>query len=74
MATYKLSRYPRPLQLQDGSTVVIKPMNADDGPGLLEFFRRIPEHERFFLKDDIAMPEVVHSFIESLAMIAPCRC
>lgn len=61
-----LDRYPAEVTLRDGRTVALRPMTAEDGPSLLEFFRRLPEEDRLFLKDDVTRPEVVERFVRDL--------
>lgn len=56
---YKLTAYPRKMALRDGTEVVIKPMTQKDGEALLEFFKRVPERERFYLKEDVTSPKVI---------------
>ena len=66
MAIYKLSRYPKVLALSGGKTVSVRPMVASDAPALLQFFRSIPEDERYFLKDDVASEAVVQGWADHL--------
>ncbi|MCZ2110376.1 MAG: GNAT family N-acetyltransferase [Dehalococcoidia bacterium] len=66
MAVYEISRYPITSTLRDGSSVTLRPMEAGDSAGVLAFFRRIPEDERFFLKDDVTNPAVIDSWAEHL--------
>jgi GNAT superfamily N-acetyltransferase len=66
MAVYRISRYPRQLELRDGACVTVRPMRPDDEAALLEFFRRVPEEDRYFLKDDVTSPAVVHAWAEQL--------
>lgn len=66
MAVYQISRYPLTSTLRDGSTVILRPMEAHDCGAVLAFFRRIPEDERFFLKDDVTDPAVIDSWAQHL--------
>ncbi len=66
MAVYKLSGYPKPLQVSSGPQITVRPMTRDDGPALLAFFRRIPDDERYFLKDDVASESVIDSWAQHL--------
>ena len=54
--TSPAANYPKDLPLRDALTVSIRPLAAGDEDALLAFFRDIPEHERFFLKDDVTSP------------------
>src|SRR5690242_2969791 len=66
MAVYAISRYPRSAELRDGSRVTLRPMQRGDEPALQEFFHRVPEEERFFLKEDVTSPGVVQGWGEHL--------
>jgi GNAT superfamily N-acetyltransferase len=60
------NRYPRIATLRDESTAMVRPMSRADESALVDFFRRIPETERFFLKDDVTSPGLIRSWIENL--------
>lgn len=66
MAVYQIKRYPRTAELRDGTTVELRPMTRDDADALRAFFQRIPEGERFYLKDDVTDPQVLRSWTEHL--------
>lgn len=66
MAVYQIKRYPRTAELRDGTTVELRPMARDDADALHAFFQRIPEGERFYLKDDVTDPQVLRSWTEHL--------
>jgi len=59
MAVYRISRYPRDVELRSEQRVTLRPMQAGDAEALMAFFQHIPEGERFFLKDDVTSPAVV---------------
>lgn len=60
------NRYPRVMQLRDGSQPIVRPMSRADESALVEFFQLIPEGERFFLKDDVTSRNVIRSWIENI--------
>ncbi|MBI2765898.1 MAG: GNAT family N-acetyltransferase [Chloroflexi bacterium] len=66
MAVYEIKRYPRTTELRDGSTVELRPMMRDDADGLHALFQRVPESERFYLKEDVTDPDVLRSWAEHL--------
>jgi len=66
MAVYAIHRYPRDLELRDGTRVCLRPMAAGDADALLAFFHRIPEQDRFFLKDDVTSPLVIQAWATHL--------
>ena len=59
-------RYPRVMQLRDGSQVTVRPMSRADESALVEFFQGIRARERFFLKDDVTSRNVIRGWIENL--------
>ena len=68
MATtvYPLPGYPTVYLTEDSQQITIRPMAPSDEKGLLEFFRRIPQEDRFYLKEDVTSPEVIHRWAENL--------
>jgi L-amino acid N-acyltransferase YncA len=66
MPTYKLEAFPRTLELLDGTTVELRPMERGDEDGLLQFFLQVPEEDRYFLKDDVTSPRVIESWTSRL--------
>ena len=61
-----LEGFPEYLTLGNGSRVSIRPMQPDDGPALLEFFRSLPVQDRLFLREDVTREEVVDRFVQHL--------
>lgn len=66
MAIYSMTRYPRDIELRDGTHLTIRPMVPLDVDGLLEFFHQVPEEDRFFLKEDVVSPNVIQAWGENL--------
>lgn len=66
MAVYKLTAYPKQLAMSSGPGLTVRPMEPRDAPALLAFFRRIPEEERYFLKDDVLSEEVINGWATHL--------
>lgn len=58
--------YPKTWELQDGSIVTVRPMVMEDRDKLLEFFRRIPEGDLRYLKDDVTDKRVIEQWAQSL--------
>jgi L-amino acid N-acyltransferase YncA len=53
VAHYLLSSYPRKINLRDGSSVTLRPLIPQDRAEVGEFFERVPEEDRAFLKEDL---------------------
>ncbi len=66
MAVYAITRYPREVEVRDGSRITLRPMTAADADALLTFFKRVPDEDRFLLKDDVTSPHVIHAWAEHL--------
>jgi L-amino acid N-acyltransferase YncA len=66
MPTPNISTYPKLLPLRDGEEVAIRPMMPGDEGMLLDFFRRLPEADRFSLKDDVTAPGVIAGWVRDL--------
>jgi len=57
-----LDRYPK--SLADG--VTLRPMDAADEAGLVQFFKRIPVQERQLFREDVTRPSVIRGWIANL--------
>lgn len=58
-----MEQYPVKARIKDGSELLIRPLTKEDGPELLAFFRRLPEEDRLFLRDDVTKEEVIQRWI-----------
>ncbi len=63
---YKISAYPKEKVLLDGTKVTIRPMTPEDEAGLLEFFLRVSEEDRYYLKEDVTSPKVIKAWAQFL--------
>jgi RimJ/RimL family protein N-acetyltransferase len=61
-----LEGFPESVTLRDGTQILVRPMQPDDGPALLAFFRSLPEEDRLFLREDVTKEEVVDRFVRHL--------
>lgn len=59
-------QYPKTTVLKDGTKVLLKAMTHNDRDGLREFFVRIPEVDRKFLKHDVSKREVVDAWLKDI--------
>jgi len=64
--TYPLTGYPAQVLAYDGQKVTIRSLEPRDKEALLEFFRRIPEEDRAYLKEDVTSPEVIKEWTENI--------
>ncbi|MBI4329537.1 MAG: GNAT family N-acetyltransferase [Chloroflexi bacterium] len=63
---YKISDYPKEVTLLDGTSLTLRPMTPQDEDTLLEFFCRVPEGDRRYLKEDVTSPEVIAQWSRNL--------
>ena len=61
-----LKAFPKDVSLRDGSIVTLRLMTIGDEVALLDFFRKLPEKDRLFLKDDVTDPEVISHWAKNL--------
>ena len=61
--TQTIGAFPKEVGLRDGSRILVRPLEEGDEPALLDFLLRIPEEERFFLKEDVTAPEVIRRWV-----------
>jgi len=61
-----LKDYRKEIMIKDGTPVVIRLLAREDEQHMIEFFSRIPEDERWFLRDDVCDPEVLREWINNL--------
>jgi|SRR5688572_30241705 GNAT superfamily N-acetyltransferase len=66
MAVYKLAAFPKQISMPTGPPITLRPMVPQDVEALLAFFRRIPDNERYFLKDDVVSEATVNGWAEQL--------
>ncbi|MFH1115939.1 MAG: GNAT family N-acetyltransferase [Pseudomonadota bacterium] len=59
-------QYPKEIMSKDGTPILIRPLVKEDEQALMEFFSRIPEEERWFLRDNIADPDIMREWIRNL--------
>jgi len=62
----KLEGFPQFVSLQEGTRVVIRPMELEDGQALLEFFRALPEEDRQYLRDDVTSQDWLDRFVRRI--------
>lgn len=61
-----METYPKNVRLKDGSKATLRPMVKEDSHGLLVFFRKLPEEDRLFLKEDVTDEKVIQQWADQL--------
>jgi len=61
-----LENYPKEIVTKDGNPVLLRPLVKEDEEQLSAFVLRIPEDERWFLRDAVDDPEIMRKWIDDL--------
>jgi len=62
----ELERYPKPVTLSNGATLLFRPMDRNDVDRLWVFFQRIPPEDKMFFRQDVSRREVVQHWADTL--------
>jgi L-amino acid N-acyltransferase YncA len=63
---YLLSAYPKKNRLPDGTTMTVRSLIPQDRAQMGEFFERVPEEDRVFLKEDLLNREEVEIWLDEI--------
>ena len=58
--------YPKTVMLRDGAEVTLRPLQGGDKVPLLEFFKHVPEEDRYYLKENVTSPGVIHELTSNI--------
>lgn len=61
-----LDRYPVEVTLEDDTPVTVRPLRREDKVALAQFFLRVPEEDRFYLKENVTAPEVIQQWTDHI--------
>ncbi len=59
-------RFPKPVKLEDGTRVILRPLIPQDETALIEFFKAMPEEDILYLRDDVKDSGVIKRWCQSL--------
>jgi ribosomal protein S18 acetylase RimI-like enzyme len=62
----ELQKYPKEIQLKDGSKCKLRPLRKDDEKIFHAFFVGVPEEERMFIKHRVIDPEVIRDWCQHI--------
>jgi len=63
----EIKNFPKQVSLgRAGTHVIFRPLESSDAHELLAFFRRVPEEDRFYLKEDVTSPQVIDSWVNHI--------
>src|SRR5438128_1935341 len=58
--------YPKTVALPDGTPLLLRALEPTDRQALWDFFRRIPDQDRLFLKHDVSQRTTIDSWCDSI--------
>lgn len=59
--------FPKEIELPDSELrITIRPLTSEDAFRLAEFFSKIPEEDRFYLKEDVTSAEVIGNWAQHI--------
>lgn len=61
-----LRDYPHIITLAGGIQLTLRPMQRDDGPALLRFFKSLPREDRFYLRDNVTDENLIEKWVRDL--------
>ena len=65
MPVYEMTAYPKTLDI-DGESITVMPLRPEHESALLDFFLRVSEEDRYYLKDNVTSPAVIAKWISEL--------
>ena len=61
-----LRDFPKEVILRTGEKVILRPMVKEDEKKLLQFFQKLEEKDRLFLKNDVTDPKIIKAWAENI--------
>lgn len=59
-------RFPKPVKLEDGTRVILRPLIPQDENALIDFFKAMPEEDILYLRDDVKDAQVIKRWCQGL--------
>lgn len=59
-------RFPKPVKLEEGTRVILRPLIPQDEAALIEFFKAMPEEDILYLRDDVKDSRVIKRWCQNL--------
>ena len=66
MTRSAIDTYRRVVTLKDGARILLRPLTADDGDGLIKLYASASPDDVRTLRDDVRDPDVVRAWIDNL--------
>lgn len=58
--------FPKPVKLEDGTRVILRPLISQDETSLIEFFKAMPEEDLLYLRDNVKDSQVIKRWCQNL--------
>ncbi len=65
MPVYEMTAYPKTMDFR-GEAITVMPLRPEHEAALLDFFLRVSEEDRFYLKENVTSPRVISRWISEL--------
>ncbi len=65
MPVYEMMAYPKTLDM-GGEAITVMPLKPEHEAALLDFFLRVSEEDRFYLKEDVTSPAIIARWTREL--------
>jgi len=66
LADILIKNFPKKINLEDGTAIVLRPLLKDDEPAFLAYFQSLAPEERVELKEEVTDPKVIENWMENL--------
>jgi GNAT superfamily N-acetyltransferase len=63
---FELQKYPKDIELKDGSKARLRPLRKEDEKSFHEFFQAVPEAERMFIKHRVTEPQTIRDWCRNI--------
>ena len=65
MPVYEMTAYPKTLDIS-GESITVMPLKPEHEAGLLDFFLRVSEEDRYYLKENVTSPRVIARWVSEM--------
>ena len=65
MPVYEMTAYPKTLDI-GGESITVMPLNREHENALLDFFLRVSEEDRYYLKENVTSPQVIANWVSEM--------
>jgi hypothetical protein len=66
LADILIKDFPKKINLEDGTAIVLRPLLKDDERAFLAYFQSLAPEERVELKEEVTDPKVIQNWMENL--------